>query len=214
MTTVAPTTKTPTESSTEEVSQETSPEMVQVPREEWERIKNTVDLLLSVHQTGGSRPTEAPAKIWLENLSDSLTRFKTGKFSYLFQPHGWEGSVLPVDPSLFNDPYLTRAVERERFRLLVTLEEAAQAREGLVEVGGGRTNNEQLTDYLGESATQTQRYTKAIPDEAESGESISAAAVWDGVDVAPKASGTVQKSITGDEFILTEPMIEDTEKGS
>lgn len=128
------------------------------------------------------KPKKALESYWLENLCDSRSVFSNktgGKFD--LEPHGYVGSIVEVERKVAFDPYVKRAMARNKLGVL-SEDEALTKMETLnIRPGLDDSRSDQMQRYLGEDVDKLSRYKRDnLPEFAEQRAVSDADQVWTG----------------------------------
>lgn len=142
---------------------------------------------------------------WIENLMASTTIFTSNKGGFKLSANGIHGSVQPIEEALRNDPYVLRAVQRERIRFL-TEEEAANRINNLVDEASSHDDHlSHLMESLGANASENNgMYKIPLPDEAEpKGRGQTPAEIWAKSTNKPESPKNFQQHVKSGETEFT-----------
>ena len=127
---------------------------------------------------------------WIENLMDSGTVFSNPKGSFKLSGKGYHGSIQPIAPEIRQDPYVLRAVQRDRIAFI----SEEQAIEKIAELKDENSSSESHLDHLRDSlaagaSDNNGMYKIPLPDEAEpkAGGSQTWEQVWNSSTSTPKS---------------------------
>jgi len=118
-------------------------------------------------------------KDWIENLMDSATNFSSPKGSFKLAARGLTGSVQMLPEEIRKDPYILRAVQRDKIRFL-TEDEARDRIEQLQdETDTSEDHLKHLMEALDSQASERDfRYKIDLPDDAEPKRSLTVEEIW------------------------------------
>jgi len=126
---------------------------------------------------------------WIENLMNSSTVFTSAKGSFKLAAAGIHGSIQPIPEEIRQDPYLLRAVQRNKIAFL-TEENAMEKIADLRDEGDtSESHIDRLRESLGAGASENNgMYKIPLPDEAEpKGPSQSFEQIWENSTSTPKS---------------------------
>lgn len=118
---------------------------------------------------------------WLENKTEHRTVFssKIGKFD--LEPNGYVGSIVEVERKVAFDPYVKRAMARDKLGVLTENEALIKMESLSIRPGLDDNRQDQLQRYLGEDVDKLSRYKRDnLPEFGEQRAVTNADSVWTG----------------------------------
>lgn len=154
---------------------------------------------------------------FVENLSNSKSHLRTARGHWVWEPHGFVGSIQEVPRSLKQDFYVRRAITRGRIRFLNS-DEVTERMDQLVErEESAAPPATQILDAMKEGVSdQFGRIKRDVPDGGREMGEIDPSDVWSGKKPAPRQNTVRRASVPSNELdkplppaqVLTDPVKE------
>lgn len=122
---------------------------------------------------------EVQDEYWVENMSEVPSVFVGDSGKFRLEAHGYVGSISQVDRKVAFDPYVKRAISRDKLQML-TPQEAMERMEQLHIRDDDDSSTQTIRESLAEGASENVgRYRRSdLPDEAEARGAVHSDEIW------------------------------------